>query len=812
MSVYQLAHDFAFHTNRILFIAGKAGTGKTTFLHRLKNESVKQVAVVAPTGVAAINAGGTTIHSFFQLPLSPFIPTPEGQKELIGKMKMQSRRRQVLRELELLIIDEISMVRADVLDAIDTVLRHVRYRHDEPFGGVQVIFIGDMFQLSPVAKPEEWQILQPYYPSVYFFHSQVVRKLQLVHIEFDKIFRQSNATFIGLLEEIRLSRLSEEGRALLNSRYNPSFVPPDDENYIVLTTHNYKADNINFNELANIDETVFSFDATVKGDFPERNYPADARLELKKGAKVMFIKNDNETPRRFYNGKIGIVAKIDKNSIEVQCPGDDEPIQVSPMLWENINYTVNKDTAQLEENTVGSFSQIPLRLAWAITIHKSQGLTFDKVVVDAGASFAPGQVYVALSRCRTLEGLVLKSRIGNDCLMSESKIVDFSEQNSPADELTRLLETSRQQYKEQLLMNLYTFASLQRMAQQLLTDTRKVESSFNKETVPFLQGLLKNASDLADVSQKFRRQLAAILAQKDNSKLTERLSASSEYFSTQLTNLRKLIAVSPAVTDSRENARDYENSLLALDLLAAQKLHAVQKLNRDFSIDDYFRQRAEFTYEQPTIRASASTYNRQTDSKHPELLWELTEIRNRLAEESGAPIYLIAKYKSLQEMADFLPQTPKELSLIHGFGKIKVQKFGAEFLDAINEYCREKGLSSQIQFSDGWTKEANKKPKQKKGDSANETFALFKDGKSVEEIAQERKLVPSTIAGHLAIFVKTGQLDVDQVLSSEKREKAMKVIKNKPAEVSAYEALASVLSNTEYRFFSAWLEFESKKQ
>lgn len=806
MSVYQLAHDFAFHTNRILFIAGKAGTGKTTFLHRLKNESVKQVAVVAPTGVAAINAGGTTIHSFFQLPLSPFIPTPEGQKELVGKLKMQSRRRQVLRELELLIIDEISMVRADVLDAIDTVLRHVRYRHDEPFGGVQVIFIGDMFQLSPVAKPEEWQILQPYYPSVYFFHSQVVRKLQLVHIEFDKIFRQSNATFIGLLEEIRLSRLSEEGRALLNSRYNPSFVPPDDENYIVLTTHNYKADNINFNELANIDDTVFSFDATVKGDFPERNYPADARLELKKGAKVMFIKNDNETPRRFYNGKIGIVAKIDRNSIEVQCPGDDEPIQVSPMLWENINYTVNKDTAQLEENTVGSFSQIPLRLAWAITIHKSQGLTFDKVVVDAGASFAPGQVYVALSRCRTLEGLVLKSRIGNDCLMSESKIVDFSEQNSPADELTRLLETSRQQYKEQLLMNLYTFAPLQRMAQQLLTDTRKVESSFNKETVPFLQGLLKNASDLADVSQKFRRQLAAILVQNDNSKLTERLSASSEYFSAQLTNLRKLIAVSPAVTDSRENARDYENALLALDLLAAQKLHAVQKLNRDFSIDDFFRQRAEFTYEPPAIRASASTYNRQTDSRHPELLWELTEIRNRLAEESGAPIYLIAKYKSLQEMADFLPQTPKELSLIHGFGKIKVQKFGAEFLDAIARYCKEKGLSSQIQFSDGWTKEANKKPKQKKGESANESFALFKGGKSVKEIAQERKLVPSTIAGHLAMFVMDGTLDLHQFVSPEQLERAEEILKNKDENISVFGALKPHFSQIEITFIDAWLK------
>src|SRR5665647_1097527 len=316
---YQLAQDFALFTNRSIFLTGKAGTGKTTFLRKLKKETKKQMAVVAPTGVAAINAGGTTMHSFFQLPFTPFVPTVEGRKNLIEKMKMQGNRRKVLQELELLVIDEISMVRADVLDSVDTILRHVRYRNNEPFGGVQVIFIGDMFQLSPVATDEEWRLLSQYYSSPYFFHSQVILQQQPVYIELDKIFRQTNVDFIRLLNEVRNNCLSNEGLALLQSRYNPLFVPPRDDTYITLTTHNYKADQINGEELTKISGRTYKFEAKIEGEYPEKSYPTEKTLELKIGAKVMFLRNDSETPRRFFNGKIGVVEKVNDDYITIKC-------------------------------------------------------------------------------------------------------------------------------------------------------------------------------------------------------------------------------------------------------------------------------------------------------------------------------------------------------------------------------------------------------------------------------------------------------------------------------------------------------------
>jgi hypothetical protein len=308
---YECAMEFAVNTDRDIFITGKAGTGKTTFLHKFREETAKQVAIVAPTGVAAINAGGTTIHSFFQLPFTPFAPTPEGRSSLISRIKMNKRRRSVIRELEVLVIDEISMVRADVLDAIDAVLRSIRNRREEPFGGVQMIFIGDMHQLSPVAKTDEWSIISDYYDSVYFFSSHVIQKYPPTYIEFDRIFRQSDNQFINVLNEVRNNSLSSEGISLLKSRYFPEFIPQAEENYITLTTHNYSADSINNTELDKLKSPIHEFHAVIKGNFPENAYPIDEVLELKEGAKVMFIKNDIETPRRFYNGKIGVIISID---------------------------------------------------------------------------------------------------------------------------------------------------------------------------------------------------------------------------------------------------------------------------------------------------------------------------------------------------------------------------------------------------------------------------------------------------------------------------------------------------------------------
>ena len=511
---YQLAHGFANHTNQITFITGKAGTGKTTFLRKLKDETFKQIAVVAPTGVAAINANGTTIHSFFQLPFSPFTPTPIGKKELISKMKMQGKRQQVLRELELLVIDEISMVRADVLDAIDTVLRHYRHRDNQPFGGVQVLFIGDMFQLSPVAKRDEMQILLSYYKGIHFFDSHVMQQAPMIYIELDKVFRQKNAEFIQILDEVRLNKLTQQSLEKLESTYNPRFVPKEKDAYITLTTHNYKADLINSAELKTIKEKSHWFSAEIKGSFPTNNFPVDTDLELKKGAKVMFVKNDTETPRRFYNGKIGKITFIDEDYVMVTCPGEENAIYVEAVMWENMTYTVNKETTKLEEKITGSFTQIPLRHAWAITIHKSQGLTFDKAIIDAGDAFAPGQVYVALSRCRTLEGIVLKSKINAGSIRNESDILKFSTRRNDANELVEKLEESQIEYRKQLLIDLFEFNPIQKLINYLRNDVNKVGSSFNDETAPFLTGLSNQVIEIKKVADSFIIQLTQIFNNK----------------------------------------------------------------------------------------------------------------------------------------------------------------------------------------------------------------------------------------------------------------------------------------------------------
>ncbi|MFZ1857309.1 MAG: AAA family ATPase, partial [Chitinophagaceae bacterium] len=420
--MFQLAIQLVNQSNRNIFLTGKAGTGKTTFLKYIRENCPKQMAVVAPTGVAAINAGGVTIHSFFQLPLAPFIPETTGagfqnngqdsssssafsnKHSLLSRLRFNSDKKKVLQQLEILVIDEISMVRCDTLDAIDTVLRHIRQRPSERFGGVQLLFIGDMLQLPPVIKEQEWSLLSEYYNGQYFFDSKVLQEDPPVYIEFNKIYRQRDEQFIGLLNQVRNNKLDEDGISLLESRFEPSFRRSKQDGYIVLTTHNNKASEINARELGSLGGRLFSYDAEVQDEFSDRAYPADEVLHLKIGAQVMFIRNDAaEKGKRFFNGKIGTVSNLEVDKIFVKCD-DDTEIEVQREKWENIRYTLNKSTRQLDTDVLGSFTQFPLRLAWAITIHKSQGLTFEKAIIDAGAAFAPGQVYVALSRCTSLEG------------------------------------------------------------------------------------------------------------------------------------------------------------------------------------------------------------------------------------------------------------------------------------------------------------------------------------------------------------------------------------------------------------------------
>jgi len=400
----ELAVQFIEKTDRNLFITGKAGTGKTTFLHKIKSESLKRMVIVAPTGVAAINAKGVTIHSFFQMPFGPILPNQIANTSN-AQRKFSKTKIDIIKSLDLIIIDEISMVRADLLDGIDQVMRRYKNRN-KVFGGAQILMIGDLQQLAPVVRPNEWSLLQQHYNTVYFFSSKAYQEANVVSIELKHIYRQKNEDFIKILNEIRTDTLSDASAEVLNKNYNPSFSPSKEEGYITLTTHNNRANLINNSELNKLKNRSYFFDAEISGKFNENAFPNSERLELKIGAQVMFIKNDSSPEKRYFNGKIGIVTDISKENVTVQCANEIDEIVTEKEMWDNVNYSINEETKAIKEDIIGSFTQIPLRLAWAITIHKSQGLTFERAIIDAEASFAHGQTYVALSRCTSLEGLV----------------------------------------------------------------------------------------------------------------------------------------------------------------------------------------------------------------------------------------------------------------------------------------------------------------------------------------------------------------------------------------------------------------------
>lgn len=456
----QLAWQFIENTGTHLFLTGKAGTGKTTFLRELKAKSPKRMVVVAPTGIAAINAGGVTIHSFFQLPFAPYVPDTKFMSaqtfHKFGKEKIN-----IIRSLDLLVIDEVSMVRADLLDAIDAVLRQYRDRH-KPFGGVQILMIGDLQQLAPVVKEEDWQLLSPYYDTAFFFGSRTLKETEYVTIELKKVYRQSDTTFLNLLNKIRENTADESVLAELNKRYLPGFRPKEEEGYIRLTTHNYQAQQYNDRQLTALPGQPYRFRAKTEGTFPESAYPADEILTVKKGAQIMFIKNDSSGEHRFYNGKIGLVTDVCKDGIRVRGNGDAESFLLETEEWTNSKYTLNPVTKEITEEVEGRFRQYPVRLAWAITIHKSQGLTFERAIIDANASFAHGQVYVALSRCKSLEGLVLGSPLRQEAIISDDTIDHFTREVEALSPDRQKLNKLQRQYFYELLCEQFDFHSLER--------------------------------------------------------------------------------------------------------------------------------------------------------------------------------------------------------------------------------------------------------------------------------------------------------------------------------------------------------------
>ncbi|MBM6992842.1 MAG: AAA family ATPase [Prevotella sp.] len=450
------AWDFVEHTGTSIFLTGKAGTGKTTFLKAVKEHSSKRMIVVAPTGVAAINAGGVTIHSFFQLPLSPYIPGTS----IKDRFDFSKEKRRIIRTLDMVVIDEISMVRSDLLDAIDFVLR--RYRdHTQPFGGVQLLMIGDLQQLTPVVTPQDEEMLRAYYDTPYFFGSKALQQISYVTIQLTHVYRQQDQQFIDILNHIRDGKPTPEDLTHLNERCRPAFFPKAEEGYIRLTTHNRMADSYNETELQKLPGQRFVYRAEVKDNFPEYSYPADVSLELKLGAQVMFIKNDPTGRHQYYNGRIGHVVAIDDEHIQVKCPGDSEPIDVEPQVWENTRYVINERTRVIEPQVQGTFRQYPLRLAWAITIHKSQGLTFDHAIIDAGLSFASGQVYVALSRCKSLEGLVLATPIAGRSIINDGRVTDYiSHQQEAAEQSISKLPSLKEEYFRFQLLDLFDFTEV----------------------------------------------------------------------------------------------------------------------------------------------------------------------------------------------------------------------------------------------------------------------------------------------------------------------------------------------------------------
>ena len=622
MNAYELAYEYVQHTNRCIFLTGKAGTGKTTFLRRLKQECPKQLTVAAPTGVAAINAEGVTIHSLFQLPPQLFLPTEEARRQLFSEMQMRAAKQRVLHNLELLVIDEVSMVRADLLDTIDAVLRHFKHRPNLPFGGVQVLFIGDLFQLSPVAREEEWRLLQDYYEGPYFFQARVFRELRPVYIELDHVFRQTNVEFVEVLNQVRDNALTQESLRLLNARVVNSSLPISKgrgEFSITLSTHNNKVDAINQREMEQLKGRLYSFQATVKDSFPESMFPMDHTLLLKVGARVMFVKNDSSQEKLYYNGKLGVVTALSKDAINVTCE-DGTMVNVHKETWENIRYTSQTGSDKVESEIIGSFTHYPLRLAWAITIHKAQGLTFDNVIIDAADAFAAGQVYVALSRCRTLEGITLLTPVPSHALTNAREVLQFTGNQEPIQAVEQSLLPSQNEYLTILLCAMFDFRE---HIEQLYAMQRMIRNmtSLQMASEVYFQDMIQTLVDLHTVGERFQLQIRQLMYANQLDKLQERIFAASQYYAPKIYELLKCMSDSPLRSNNQSDSAQLKQALLDIYAALSRKAYLQSQMAQCVSIEAYFKARKNYKYSEPILtiyttqrkaRLSSTTFQTMT--------------------------------------------------------------------------------------------------------------------------------------------------------------------------------------------------------
>lgn len=704
----QLAWDIIENTNTNIFLTGKAGTGKTTFLRRLKEESSKRIVVVAPTGIAAINAEGVTIHSFFQLSFAPFIPDAQYKlKELQYRFSKQKIR--VIQSIDTLVIDEISMVRADLLDAVDNVLRRFR-KNNLPFGGVQMVMIGDLGQLAPVAKDDEWQMLSRYYDTPYFFSSLALKSTRYAIVELKTVYRQSDSHFVELLNRVRDNRADDSVLAALNSRYIPNFQPPVEEGYIRLTTHNFQAQQENDRQLALLPGKPYTYEASITGKYPEMLFPTEQTLTLKEGAQVMFVKNDSSADKAFYNGMLGTVTEINDKNLFVRTKDTGVVIKVEPEQWENTRYDINERTNEITEEVEGTFTQLPVKPAWAITVHKSQGLTFDRAIIDVQRAFTHGQTYVALSRCRTLEGLVLSAPLPMSAIIRDGAVDDYVSRAAEHTPTEGQIDLLRRDYYLSVISELFDFRPLMdafnRMLDLLMGHFRR---SYPKLIIEYKARLGIIKTQLYDVAERFKLQYNQIVistaSYQDDVHLQERLTKGAAYFARTISDIEMLVKNTDVKTDTPDVKKQVAELLTTLKELVMQKRALLNYVKDEgFSLNEYQHQRAvvfmgkDNAGAKKTVARPKSPVKEKSAVKpkveaavpelkvlHPKVLDALTEWRRQRALKAHMPTYCILQQKAIIAIANLLPQDKEALARIPFCGNVKAEKYGDEILAVVKE-------------------------------------------------------------------------------------------------------------------------------
>ncbi len=727
-----LAARFVNSTARNVFLTGKAGTGKTTFLHRLATATHKRYVILAPTGIAALNAGGVTIHSQFLLPFGAFVPEKRvpadigeygaftDRDTLNRRHPLNALRRSVLRGLDLLIIDEVSMLRADLLDAIDHRMRTVRQRWDRPFGGVQVLFIGDLYQLPPIVKDAEWNVLRRWYNSMHFFESRALKESGYAHIELDRIFRQQDEHFIAILNNFRENTVTKEDVATLDKYYRPGLMQEDHEGVITLATHNRTADDINQRALEKLPGRLHRFEAVIEGDFPESMFPVLRDLELKEGAQIMFTRNDPE--KMYFNGKLAKVEKVEEGVIHVRMIDDGSPYKLKRENWENKRYEVDVVTKEQNERILGTFEQYPVKLAWAITVHKSQGLTFDKAVIDVGRAFAPGQVYVALSRLRSLEGLILRTRIDPSVVSTDRDVVAFTEKRLTQQPLPEQLQEYQQRFLHDMLTSTFDLGDLLLRTDQIRIDHPEVSEFEDEGMRTALQRFLDRLRPEEDNARKFQRQLIRLLQEGERTTLLERITKGADYFGTLLMAAMKELLQHIAQVEMLSRTKQFGEALRELDLLLVRKV--------------------------ATIAKAAHVTGCILDGGE---VTRVAELERSIAEQRTALVEEVKVWAT-----EHAPASTLKSGRRRGRSDVPWDPADAdEYVERALKRKKRKGTTGS---------------KVIKGETYLKTYALIKEGKSLEEVAKERGLSLGTIEGHAAKGITEDLVDIDAVLSVQIRD------------------------------------------